>query len=183
MLARDGIMDRIKSMSFFSGFTFKRSHAFSIQPNLMPYACVYLLGEDLTPDGDADAGEPRFRSIARIGFSIIILNNDPDAAEDRMDDAYQAIFTGLLTDPTLYNNSRFKIQGFARGNRSHYYGTASNETPYAELRAELHCDLGTIDFEPRIEDMLETIHVETVHPPGDTQNQHVFSVYDLDQGE
>ena len=66
--------------------------------------------------------------------------------------------------------------------RMHFYGIAglqNNETPYAELRAEITCDLGAIEYEPRVEDMLETIHVETVHPPGDTENQHVFSVYDM----
>jgi hypothetical protein len=59
-------------------------------------------------------------------------------------------------------------------------GNQNNETPYAELRLELQCQLGAIEYEPYVENMLETIHVETVHPPGDTNNQHVFSVYDLD---
>jgi hypothetical protein len=183
MQVRDAIVDRMKVMPFFQGFTFKRSHAVKVLPAMMPYCCVYFLGELLGADGDADIGEVRFNSVVRIGFSIMLVNNDIDAMEDRLDDAYQATFNGLLRDPTLYNNRNFKIQSFDKGGRTHYYGSLgsqNNETPYAELRAELHCNLGAIEYEPRVEDMLETIHVETVHPPGDKNNQHIFSVYNFD---
>jgi len=186
MQVRDGIISRLRVMSPFRGFTFSRSHAFKVMPDKMPYCSVYFLGEQLSPDGDANAGEVTFHSIVRIGFSVMLINNDPDDMEDKLDDYYQVIFRGLLRDSTLYNNPSARIQGYVQGMRQHVYGAVGfqeHETPYAELRAELQCDLGAIEYEPLVEDMLETIHVETVHPPGDTQNQHVFSFYDLDQGE
>ena len=185
-LVRDGMLSRLKAMRFFQGWTFSRSHALKIIPDQMPYCSVYFMGEMLVPDGDADIGEARFHSVVRIGFSVMIKNNDPDAMEYRLDDAYQCIFNGLLRDVTLRNNPAARIQAYVRASRQHFYGIVgqqSNETPYAELRAELHCDLGAIEYEPLVEDMLESIHVETVHPPGDTDNQHIFSVHDLDQNE
>jgi hypothetical protein len=188
MLVRDGTIARLRVLPFFAShnFTFRRSRAFQLQPDEFPYCCVYLTGEDLTPDGDADAGEPRARSTVMLNHSIVIKNNDEDRAEDRLDDSYQAIMNGLLTDSTFYNNDQFKIQGFIRGKRSHSYGNAGrqdNETPYAEMKLELTYDLGTITWEPYVPDMLETIHVEAQHPPGDVNNTHVLAVYDLDQGE
>ena len=186
MLIRDAALARLQTYRFFQGFTFRNSHAFKLITAQMPYCCVYFLGELLSPDGNANTGEIRFSSEARLGFSVYLLNNDPEEMEDRLDDAYQVIFNGLLRDPTFRKNDRYEIESFNRGNRSHYYGQVgvqNNETPYAEMRADLVCDLGAIEYEPRVEDMLEIIHVETVHPPGDTSNQHIISIYDVDQGE
>lgn len=185
MQVRDGALARIKLMPFFKGFTFRKSHALVVATNLMPYCCVYFMGESLGPDGNANTGEIRFQSEAHLGFSVFMLNNDPDAMEDKLDFAYQAIMNGLLRDPTFYYNPYYQIESFTRGNRRHVYGNAgglqNNETPYAELRAELYCSLGAIEYEPIEETMLETVHVETVVPPEDTddQNQHVFTIYDV----
>lgn len=184
MQVRDAALDRLKIMPFFKNFTFRRSHALVVATNLMPYCCVYFMGEQLGPDGNANTGEIRFQSEAHLGFSVFMLNNDPDAMEDKLDFAYQAIFNGLLRDSTFYNNlPSYYIESFTHGSRRHIYGQTgglqNNETPYAELRAELFCCLGAIEFEPIEETMLELIHVETVHPPGDTQNQHIYTVYDI----
>jgi hypothetical protein len=191
MQVRDNAFVKLQALKFFQGFTFKRSHALKVMPNMMPYCSVYFLSEALAPDGDADIGEVRFQSTVRLGFSVMLVNNDPDMMEDRLDDAYQSIMDGLLRDPTFVRTAPwgqtspgYVIQAFARGGRQHFYGITgvqNNETPYAEMRAELHCSLGAIEYEPYVENMLEIIHVETVHPPGDTDNQHIFSIYDLDQ--
>lgn len=184
MQVRDAAIARLELQSFFAGFTFRRSHAFKLQANLMPYCAVYLMTENLTPDGNANTGEVRFSSELRLGFSVVMLNSDPDVMEDKLDNAYQMIFEGLLRDPTFYNNSRYTIEAFTRGNRQHVYGQIgapqAHEVPWAELRADLYCDLGAIEYEPIIENMLESIHVETAHPPDDTANQHIYTIYDLD---
>lgn len=183
MLVRDGILARLRVLPFFANnhFTFRKSRQFQIQPDQMPYCCVYFSGEDLTPDGDANVGEPRARSSVQLNHSIIIVNNDPDRAEDRLDDAFQSIMNGLLTDPTFFDNDLFKIQAFIRGKRSHSYGTASNEVPFVEMKLELTFDLGHLSWEPDVRDMLETIVTEVQYPPGDVNNIHVFARYDLDQ--
>src|SRR3954468_16928917 len=69
MLVRDGMIDRLVSMPAFDGFTFKPSHAFKVLAAEMPVCAVYFMGEQLGADGDANAGEVRFDSVVRIGFS------------------------------------------------------------------------------------------------------------------
>ncbi len=182
----DGTMSRIQAMPFFATFNFSSHKGLIIQPSSVPFCGVYLLREDRAPDGDANAGEIRFRTLARIGISVIIQNNDPAAAEYKLGDAAQAISIGLFSDSTYYNNSSFKIQGLARGSCQNFFGrvgTLDNETPIAELRYELDVDLGTITYEPLVPDTLEVIHVETAFPlDGDTsQVQQVKVEYDLEQ--
>lgn len=188
MLLRDGILDRVKAMPYFANFTFSSNKMLQIQAQSLPFCGVYLIQETMSPDGDADAGEPRFRTMVRIGFSVIIVNNDPDAAEYQLDRAMQALTGGLFSDPTLYHNDQFQIQGYVAGIRNHVFGAAGadNETPIAELRFELTCDLGTIDYPPIVLDDLEVIHVKTSFPTDGTAAekaavQQVVNEYDLDQ--
>ena len=122
MQVRDAAIARLQLQTFFAGFTFRRSHAFKLMPDLMPYCAVYFMTEALSPDGNANTGEVRFSSELRLGFSVVMLNNDPDVMEDKLDNAYQVIFEGLLRDPTFYNNSRYTIEAFTRGSRAHIYG-------------------------------------------------------------
>ena len=122
ILVRDGIFDRVKLMPFFATFNFSTKKDVTIQPQSIPFCGVYLLQEFMAPDGDANAGEPRFRTSARYGFSVIVQNNDPDAAEYTLDKAMDALTMGLFSDPTLYNNHQFKIQSYIAGRRQHVYG-------------------------------------------------------------
>jgi hypothetical protein len=185
ILVRDGILDRIKLMPFFATFKFGSNTAIQIQAPSLPFCGVYLLQEQMSPDGDPNVGEVRFRTVARIGIGVIIQNNDTVAAEYQLDAASQALMTGLFADPTLYNNDVFKIQSFSAGTRQHNFGSIGkdNETPIAELRLEISYDLGTITYPPYVPDDLEIIHVETAFPlKGDTSRvQQVKTQYDLEQ--
>lgn len=182
----DGTIDRVKALPFFSTFNFSSNKGLIIQPSSIPFCGIYLLQEMMAADGDANAGDVRFRTSARIGFSVIIQNNDPVEAEYKLDAAMQAITVGLFSDPTYYNNKSFKIQGFASGSRQHVFGrvgTLDNETPIAELRYELVIDLGIIYYPPLVPDVLEVIHMETSFPPGEdaSQVQQVKTEYDMEQ--
>jgi hypothetical protein len=188
MMVRDAILARLKTSPFFQGYTFYKSHALQIQHDDFPACAVFFMGEQLSQDGNNNTGEVRFSSEVKIGLSVYLINNDPEAMEDRLDNAYEALFQRLLRDPTLMNNEYFQIEAYTKGSRMHVYGQMgspqSNETPYAEMRADLTCDLGAIEYEPRVEYMLEKIHIETVHPPsdiGENQVQHIYSEYDMDQ--
>lgn len=188
LLVRDGIMSRVKLIPYFATFSFSTNRALQIQPQMLPFCGVYFVQESSVPDGDANAGEPRFRTTVRIGFSVIVVNNDPDLAETALDTAMQALAGGLFSDPTLYNNAAFKIQGFASGTRTHAFGAASleNETPIAELKWELVCDLGTIVYPPLVVDDLDVIHVKTGFPLEGTVEeqaavQQVTTEYDVQQ--
>lgn len=187
---RDGIVTRLQAAQFFTQvtFTFTKNRALQIQPETLPLCGVYFISETHTPEGDPNAGEPRFRTTARYGLSVLVVNNDMEAAEYVLDLAAQAIATALFTDPTFYYNSSFKIQSFNFGTRSHSFGSAGldNETPFAELKWELICDLGTDTYPPLVLDDLDLIHVKTAFPLGGTPEeqaavQQVEAEYDLPQ--
>ena len=185
VLVHYGLLSRARNFPFFNGFISTGNKAVPIQSESIPFLGVYLLQEFMAPDGDANAGEPRFRTSARYGFSVIVQNNDPDAAEYTLDKAMDALTMGLFSDPTLYNNHQFKIQSYIAGRRQHVYGHVGqdNQTPIAELRWELTCDLGVIDYPPFVEDDLEVIHLETVYPDQarkDTTRQ-IKNEYDMEQ--
>ncbi len=185
---RDSIVDRIKTWPWFANFTFTTNKSMQIQEENIPFCGVYFIDQQMTPDGDANVGETRFRTTVRIGFSVIVQNNDMVQAEYHLDNAFILITEGLFNDHTLYNwsGSGSAIQAFIRGVRTHQFGAIgeNNETPIAELRFDLTADLGVITYPPVIEDEFRTIHVETAFPPGgDTSAvQQVKVQYDLPQG-
>ena len=133
-----------------------------VQPENVPFLGVYMVDETTTPDGDANVGEVRFHSVATIGISVIVQNNDASAASAKLDQAWGEI-ERLFDDPTVYNwknvgkPNEVAIQSFDRGQRTHVYGDIGQENaiPIAELRYNLQCNLGVIDYEPTIVDDLE----------------------------
>jgi len=184
MLVRDAMLSRVKTMPFFTTFKFSTNESEPIQPEQMPFFGIYFINEDLTPDGDANHGEPRFRSSALYGVSIIVQNNDAEAAENKLDEAWVLLLDKLFRDPSLYLNQNAMIQAYVRGTRTHQFGSvgADNSIPIAECRFTLTCDLGVIDFPPYIPDDLERVHIETRYPAGSdpAEVQQTTAVYDLE---
>jgi hypothetical protein len=174
IVVRDRLVTKMRTMPFFSTFKFSTDKSQSIDPVNVPFAGVYFINEDLTPEGDPNAGEVRFRSMAMYGISIIVQNNDAKSAEFKLDEAWKLLTVAIFADPKMYNwknagkPGEVAIQAFTRGNRSHQFGNAGadNATPVAEMRFTLTCDLGTLDYEPVIEDDFEKLHIETRYPAG-----------------
>ena len=173
MIVRDAMLSRVKTMPFFTSFKFGTNKAEQIQPEKIPFVGIYFISEDLSANGDINAGEPRFRSQVMYGFSIIIQNNDAAAAENTLDDAWVLLCDRLFTDPSLYLNPAAQIEGYVRGSRSHQFGSvgADNSIPIAECRFTLTIDLGVDDFPPIVPDVLNTIHVTTQFPSGGTPDE------------
>jgi hypothetical protein len=191
MLVRDHLMERLKALPYFAGhsFHYHTNRSVQIQPESLPFAGVYFIEETNLPDGDANEGEVRFRCMARYGMSIIIQNNDSIKAESELDKAMNAI-NQMFTDPRIYNwegkHGPAKIQAYVRGARTHQFGSvgAENEMPVAELRFDLTCDLGTITYDPPVNDWFMTMHVETRYPPGESDGvQQIVAQYDIPQGD
>jgi hypothetical protein len=176
LIVRDRIRSKIAAMPFFSTFHFSTNKALQIQPENIPFAGIYFIEKTDLPDGDANVAEVRFRETVRYGISVIVQNNDAEAAENKLDEAMAAINT-LFKDPKFYNweglwkNGEVAIQAFLRGSETHQFGSvgAENEMPIAELRYDLTCDLGVIYYEPDVPDDLQSIHVKTQFPSGATQ--------------
>lgn len=193
IVIRDRLVTKMKSMPFFSTFKFSTDKSQSIDPSNVPFAGVYFINEDLTPDGDPNAGEVRFRSMAMYGISVIVQNNDAKAAEYKLDEAWKLLTVAVFADPKMYNwknankPGEVAIQGFTRGNRSHQFGNAGadNATPVAEMRFTLTCDLGTLDYPPLIEDDFKKFHIETRYPAGSdpAEVQQTVAEWDIEVGQ
>lgn len=190
MIIRDGILERLKVLPYFKDFKFARSKQMQVQPTWLPYVGAYLIDETMTPDGEYNVGDIRFRHALRLGFSVVIKNNDPDETEDKLDAGFWAIMNGIMRDPSLVNliesglPSNARIEGFSRGMRKHNYHPAQgHELPIGELQLDLTCGF-RVDWPPLVLDDLLKVHVTTAFPLGATEAdrakvQQVVSEYDL----
>lgn len=186
ILIRDGMLDRVKKHPFFKNDfkRFARSKQLQVQPEQLPYVGVYIVDEQMTPDGDANAGVIKFVHALRIGFSVMVKNNDENNAENKLDEAFWSILTAIFTDPTLYHNDTARIEGFSRVTRRHMYGSSAlnNSIPFGELQLELTVTYRT-DWPPPITDDFSVYHLE-VDPPkveDQTSIDHIIVQYDPSQ--
>jgi hypothetical protein len=183
LLLRDKLFDATLRLSFFAGFTPRKNRFFPIQKEDLPVVGVYKMRGSHTPDGQGNASYIRFNHTVRIGFQVIILNNDPEEAERTLDRAHMALMDGLWRDPYLTNfvdtyrpgsgmpnidNVRF--ESIPQGDDSISYGTAgqNNETPTAELRYEVSL-FYRAEYAPTIVDELLEVDVTTAFPLGGTE--------------
>ena len=172
---RDMFFNKLVAAPFFAGFTTRKSKALQLAQNTLPYLGVYFVQEEMSPDGDFDAGEIRFTHFLKLGFSVVIINNDPVACEAKLDQAFWAIMNTLWCDPYLMNviNTRAypgavgnpnntRIEGVTRGIRGHTFGNAglNNELPVGEMRYEATVRY-VANYPPVITDDLLTISVRT----------------------
>jgi hypothetical protein len=171
VIIRDGWLAKMKQVKTFQSVVkWASTKAKNIQPQSIPYAGVYIIEETLSPDGDPDAGCPKFIHALRMGFQIIVISNDPEAAEHNLDVAHWAIMN-MLTDehwhvfamPAPFDPVR--IEACTRGSRVHAFGNAglNNDVPIAELRMDLSFTYRTL-WPPVIPDSLQKIR-ETVYYP------------------
>jgi hypothetical protein len=182
---RDAFYNVVTAAPFFANFTCRKNKMLPVQRNLIPYLGVYLVDEMMTPDGDANAGCIRFLHNVRIGFSMIQVNNDPNAAEQGADQAMQAIMVAAYTDlhlmNVLTNNNpeSVGIEAITRGARRPVYGAPStdNETPFVEMQYEISCSFRS-EWYPDITDTLDEIDV-TTYPNNDQSVTPVDVVYDF----
>jgi hypothetical protein len=170
---RDTFFNLISADPLFASFTARKTKAFPVQPGLIPYLGVYLIDETMVPDGDANAGCVRFSHTARIGFSVIVQNNDPEVAEKTSDQAFLKIMALLYTDLYVMNVLQDDVAGhnnvenviiesIVRGTRRHTYGATgtNNETPFLELQYDVSAFFRT-EWYPDIVDTLNEIDVKT----------------------
>ena len=180
---RDGILERLPQLPFFHKFKFSRAQSKQPQPTDLPFAAVFLLPEIGGPDGDYNAGEPRFRKESQIGISVMLNNIEAEELEDALDAAFDVIMIGLLTDPSFMGfKTKYHIEGVSKYRRQNVFGVlgSSNETPTGELRLDLTFVTRT-GYDPDVRDDLELIHIETVYPSMAARfsTQQVFVPIDL----
>jgi hypothetical protein len=170
--------DRVSVDSFFSGYTIRPTVMLPVQANLLPYLGIYMGDEDMRPDGDANAGMIRFNHSGKIGFSIIIANNNRKQLLQQVDAAFWRIMGLLWTDQDLMNvlvNSNPEgvgIESIPRGQRKFVWGStgANNETPFCECRYDVTA-FWRSEWWPPITDTLDEINIKTGVKIGETPAQ------------
>lgn len=186
LVIRDIFYDALVAREpYFASFKARKNKMLQVQHELLPYLGVYIIDETMLPDGDANAGCIRFSHTLRIGFSVMIANNDPVAAEQSIDAAYWRIMNRLWTDQYIMNlldtnnptdgtenPDNVRIESLTRGLRRHVFGATgfNNETPVAELQYDVSCFYRTEWF-PDIKDDLLEIDVSTGIKIGETQEE------------
>lgn len=71
---------------------------FQWQPEQAPAIGIYLRREQMTPDGDENAGEPTFLHSVIIGVSILTRADDPEQLVTVTDQPANAVIAELLTN-------------------------------------------------------------------------------------
>jgi hypothetical protein len=163
---RDAFFNLLDADAFFAAYTRRKDKMLPVQQNLIPYLGVYLVDEVMVPDGDANAGCVRFIHTARIGFSIVVANSTPNAAEKTADQAFNKIMARAYCDLKLMNVLKSDnpegvlIESITRGTRRAIHGAMStdNETPFVEMQYEASCSFRS-EWYPDITDTLDEIDV------------------------
>jgi hypothetical protein len=183
-IIRNVFFDALARDPFFAAHTKRKTRMLVVQKQHLPYLGVYIVGDQMTPDGDANAGEPRLCHSLVIGYSVMIENNDPDAAEQTLDMALKRI-QAVLCDPYIMNvwdtynpqlsfgnPDNTRIESITRASRKHNWGSAglNNETAWAELQYE-ETIFYRENFPPVIPDDLREIAVTTTFPGSDVTTQ------------
>jgi hypothetical protein len=186
---RDTFYNVVTADASFSGYTFRKTRMLPVQRDLIPYLGIYIIDETMLPDGDANAGCIRFSHTVRIGFSVVLGNNDQVGLEKSLDAAYLRIMTLLYTSPvvmnvlTSANVEGVNIESITRGVRRHVFGSvgANNEYPFGELQYDVSVFYRT-EWYPDITDMLDEIDVTVSLNNADTSTvQPVDIKYMLNQ--
>ncbi len=108
----------------------------------LPALQVFLLSEEMSPDGDANVGVPRFVSDATIGISVVRGFDDPIVTDGDIDADVNDILNALLCDPTFVGippagqTSDFEFEAVTRIKRRRLWAQLG-ETYALELRLEL----------------------------------------------
>ena len=184
-MMRNVILDRLKLVPPFSTdvVKFSRQNARPIQAEQIPYLGVYLMPDDeAEQDGAGNLTEPHFLHKITLGFSYIVQNNDPEAAEELIDCGHWSIMK-LLHDPNWnkwpaeMNMTYPMIEAVIAVARRPVFGTIGkdNETPVAEMQMEWVVTQRT-RFEPRVSDIFESVLFKSVYPyPEDPNRQPIIA--------
>ena len=196
LVIRDMLLTKLVTAPFYAGFKIRKSRQLPTQINQLPTLGVYLVKEDMSPDGDANHGDIDMIHSLTIGFSVVIINNDPEATQEKLNEAYWVIMNWLWRDPYLMNMidtraypggignpDNVRIEALMNGSWRFYdHAPLNNETPMSELRYEQTLRYRA-DYTPIITDDFLSMRVETVpmdddgtFPPAD-EVQRIVTEY------
>ena len=199
LVIRDMLLAKLVTAPFYQGFFVRKSRQLPTQTNQLPVLGVYLVKEDMSPDGDPNHGDIEMVHNLTVGFSVIVVNNDPERTQEKLNEAYWVIMNWLWRDQYLMNMidtrsypgaignpDNVRIEGLLNGSwRFVDHPPLNNDTPMSELRYEQTLRYRA-DYTPIITDDFLLMHEEVVPlatdgtmPPAD-EVQRVTTVIEFD---
>ena len=150
-----------------------------LQPEALPWCGVFIAREVMTPDGDGNAGEPRFVSDVTIAISVVRGFQDTATLDGRIDQDFADMLAGLLCDPAFVAFGDDQLfESVERVDTRRLYPMQA-ETYFAELRMEMTFRT-RIGFPPNVPDDYRRLRV-TTRPYGHDDAPAVVS--NFDQGD
>jgi len=112
----------------------------TLQSDLLPCLSVYLMQEDLNPDGDDNVSVPRYIADAILGLSIFDETTDPEVIDGNVDVLADLIEETLLTDISFVSlkdsTGAPLIESFPRLSRRYHF-PSQGEKYFVECRLQL----------------------------------------------
>jgi hypothetical protein len=158
--------------------TYRRSPMKQVAPEDLPILAVFILRESRVPDGDANAGEPRFQHRLHLGFSGAIAADDQGQQFIHLEQIMADIDDKLLTNVSFVS----LVEGFESMDRKSQYAIMG-ETTLAEIQIEMVVSFRTF-WPPAVTDDFKTLHLETRYPSPDTDPAEVEQIvrqWDIEQ--
>lgn len=144
---RDAIYTRLSALPGY--LRFDRTPMPSMSNEDVPRMGIFIMREELIPDGDGNAAEPRFTATVTIGVSILRGFDDPVVTTGQIDSDVDTIENMLFTDITFVNfGPNCLFESVERISRQRLYPT-DGEAYFCELRLEIDF-LYRFDFQPNI---------------------------------
>ncbi|MCX4195106.1 hypothetical protein OMR07_05585 [Methylobacterium organophilum] len=159
---REAIIERLSDLPGYKALP-RRVPLPQLQPSDLPRLSVFIMGERLTPRGDAGASAPSFTCEITIGISDMRGFAATDVIDGQNDAAVDAIEERLLCDPSFTQkgpDALFEaVTGITRERRYPQDG----ETYFAELRLTMTFRVG-FDYPPIVPDRFKDMAVTAKRP-------------------
>ena len=162
---REAIYDRLSTLTGYA--TIRKQGTPTLSVDDLPALSIFLADERLDPDGDANAGPPKFGVTATIIVAVSRGFNDPSVIDGIIDSDIDAIETTLLTDPTFAGfaaDESFRFESINGMRRRRIY-EKDGESYFLELQLEFQFFYRWI-YNPVINDDFSTLSV-TAKPNND----------------
>lgn len=162
---RDAIIERINT-DYSDYKKVLKTPVPQLQPDQLPILSVFVMNGTDTPDGDSNAGEPRFLSDDTIGISVVRGFDDPDVLDGTIADEIEAIKDTLFCDQTFVTFGATALFESIERVARRWSFPQNGETYFVECRLEITFR-GRVSYPPRVIDDLEGIDV-TYRPTAQT---------------
>lgn len=117
--------------------TLRKTIVPQLQPDQLPALTVIVADGSATPDGDGNAGEPRFVEDDTIGISVTRAVEDPAVADGEIAAEVERIKDRLFTDPSFVNFGPDSLFESIVSIKRRWLFPPAGETYWVELRLEI----------------------------------------------